>query len=191
MLLSFKVSNSRSIGEMVELSMIADPSITDLQERNTVYIEKYDIHVLKVAAIYGANASGKINFIKSIIDAANILEKGLFKESDSKNKILNIENRLNQNRSQNFKNESTRYIFIFYSNGVVYEYKFSANSTRIIDEQILIYPDNLDKFYTFFRRSFDSEKKSINGFFTKIFHQKYKLSQNLIQKERILGSIKL
>ena len=191
MLLSFKVSNSRSIGEMVELSMIADPSITNLQERNTVYIEKYDIHVLKVAAIYGANASGKSNFLKSIIDSNSIIGKGLFKNSDTKNSIPNQETRLNENRNKKMKNELTRYIFIFYSNNIVYEYKFSADQTRILDEQILVYPDNLDKFYTFFRRSFDSEKKSINGFFTKIFHQKYKLSQNLIQKERILGSIKL
>ena len=62
MLLYFKTANNLSFDEEVEFSMVAG-NYTELPE-STVYLEKQKVSVVKSAAIFGANASGKTNLIK-------------------------------------------------------------------------------------------------------------------------------
>ncbi|MDI9340892.1 MAG: AAA family ATPase [Sediminibacterium sp.] len=60
MLISFKVSNYRSIGEEQELSLIPDSKKGD-GEHNVIVKGKHK--ALNAVAIYGANASGKSNLL--------------------------------------------------------------------------------------------------------------------------------
>ena len=62
MLLRFEVGNHRSICEPVELSMIA----MDKDRAAARYLEELDERVLSLAAIYGANGSGKTNLIDAL-----------------------------------------------------------------------------------------------------------------------------
>ena len=64
MLLYFKTANNLSFDEEVEFSMVAG-NYTELPE-STVYLEKQKVSVVKSAAIFGANASGKTNLIKCL-----------------------------------------------------------------------------------------------------------------------------
>jgi AAA15 family ATPase/GTPase len=84
MLLYFSVKNSRSFEHHATLSFVADDSLRLPQNVQT--IEHYDFKVLKSATIYGANASGKTNFLKAFVDGISIIEYGLFKETLSSNK---------------------------------------------------------------------------------------------------------
>ena len=62
MLLRFEVGNHRSICEPVELSMVA----MDKDRPAARQLEELDEKVLAVAAIYGANGSGKTNLIDAL-----------------------------------------------------------------------------------------------------------------------------
>lgn len=62
MLLRFEVGNHRSIREPVELSMIA----MDTDRAAARQLDELDERVLTVAAIYGANGSGKTNLIDAL-----------------------------------------------------------------------------------------------------------------------------
>jgi uncharacterized protein len=69
MLMNFRVSNFRSINEMVELSMVpADlkNSTNVIKKTNSEATKNKDFYGLTSAAIYGPNASGKSNIIKAL-----------------------------------------------------------------------------------------------------------------------------
>lgn len=62
MLLEFSVSNHKSIKDKITFSMIAGKDNTD--EEKLLSYDKY--RVLRSTVIYGANGSGKSNFIDAI-----------------------------------------------------------------------------------------------------------------------------
>ncbi|MGI5870332.1 MAG: AAA family ATPase [Kiritimatiellia bacterium] len=64
MLIDFEVGNYLSFKDPVRLSMIAVPSYKEHLEANTIETEY--LRLLKSAAIYGANASGKSNLIAAL-----------------------------------------------------------------------------------------------------------------------------
>ncbi len=79
MLLEFSVSNFKCFNDQVCLSMIPDDTVDELnysllKEEN----EKFTINGLSTAVIYGANASGKTNFLKSLDFLKNIVLNGGF-----------------------------------------------------------------------------------------------------------------
>ena len=80
MLIEYKVKNFMSFKDEIVLSMVSDKN-RELQDTNLFQIE--NMAVLKTAAIFGANASGKSNFIESFSFFNN-----LFSESIDAKKIL-------------------------------------------------------------------------------------------------------
>jgi len=75
MLITFRISNFLSFDETVEFSMRKG----DAQKLESHVMEKKnrnDVSVLKSAMIYGANASGKSNFIKAVAFAQTLVTKG-------------------------------------------------------------------------------------------------------------------
>lgn len=63
MLIDFKVENFASFRASAELSMVAAP-VTEFQDENTIRCGTLEL--LKSAVLYGANASGKSNFIRAM-----------------------------------------------------------------------------------------------------------------------------
>ncbi len=65
MLIGFSVGNYRSFKDVVTLSMVAAEEANDNDEldKNNVFKVNQQFSLLKSAAIYGANASGKSNLI--------------------------------------------------------------------------------------------------------------------------------
>jgi len=68
MIIEFSVSNFRSIYERVTLSMVAAKLTSKENTQDNIFeVERYkNLPLLKTAAIYGANASGKSNLLKAI-----------------------------------------------------------------------------------------------------------------------------
>ncbi len=76
MLIGFSVGNYRSFKDVVTLSMVAAEEANDNDEldKNNVFKVNQQFSLLKSAAIYGANASGKSNLILAIIFAYGIVK---------------------------------------------------------------------------------------------------------------------
>jgi uncharacterized protein len=68
MLIEFSVGNYRSFKEVVTFSMVAAPIVVDDNpiNGNNLFSATKEIKLLKSAAIYGANASGKSNLVRAI-----------------------------------------------------------------------------------------------------------------------------
>jgi uncharacterized protein len=66
MLIEFSVGNYRSFKDVVTFSMVAAPIDHENTDRNNVFAATKEINLLKSAAIYGANASGKSNLIRAM-----------------------------------------------------------------------------------------------------------------------------
>lgn len=65
MLIRFRARNFRSLKDEQELSLVASISLKDSLGAVTE-VEGFNLGLLRVAAIYGANASGKTNVIKAV-----------------------------------------------------------------------------------------------------------------------------
>jgi uncharacterized protein len=74
-MIEFSVGNYRSFKDVVTFSMVAAPIQHEDGEidRNNVFAIAKDINLLKSAAIYGANASGKSNLIRAISFVHNFI----------------------------------------------------------------------------------------------------------------------
>lgn len=69
MLIEFSVGNYRSFKEKVTFSMVAANLVAKDKklDENNVFTVNEDLKLLKSAAIYGANASGKSNLAKALV----------------------------------------------------------------------------------------------------------------------------
>jgi hypothetical protein len=72
MLVSFSVSNFRSIGEEITLTMVASNHYSD-HPTHVLRLPEGDRGVLRTAVIYGANAAGKSNLVKAIARAQDMI----------------------------------------------------------------------------------------------------------------------
>jgi hypothetical protein len=75
MLLRFSVSNFGSIRDKQELSMIASSAIKDEPGGLIDAPELRGEKILPAAVIYGANASGKSNFIKALAHMQRLIQE--------------------------------------------------------------------------------------------------------------------
>lgn len=78
MLIEFTIANYLSFKDKTTLSLLA-ASITEHKDANIFSIEKYDL--LKGSVLYGANASGKSNFIKAMSTMRRLVLKSFEKSS--------------------------------------------------------------------------------------------------------------
>ena len=124
MLLYFKTSNNLSFDKEIDFSMVAG-SYTELPQ-NIIPLEKQKVSIVKSAAILGANASGKSNFIKCANFAKFLITDDNYLFFHNKNKQIN-------------KNKPTTYCFGILIEGNQFEYSFSLNKDRIIEEKLIEY----------------------------------------------------
>lgn len=94
MLIRFKVSNFLSFSELQEFTMLAG----NVKKREEHIIDTGNIKLLKFAAIYGANASGKSNLLKALNFMRNIIINGL---------KINVSNLYCRKRNENKNSIST------------------------------------------------------------------------------------
>ncbi len=132
MLVEFSVKNFMSIKEEMVFSMVA--GIGDENIENTINVENIGERYLKSTAIYGANASGKTNFIKAFTSAILMVRKS---------NIRNINEPLVEMQPFKFDLETLKkpceFKFIFIKNNIKYIYGFSADINRIYNEYLYQY----------------------------------------------------
>lgn len=130
MLIEFSVKNFLSFKDKVTLSM-EKGSGEEVQD-NVANVD--NLELLKTAAIYGANASGKSNILKALTCAILMIRNS---------SLISVGGKWTFIRPFLFdevsKNEPSEFEFIFITNGVKYRYFFSADENRIYDEVLDAY----------------------------------------------------
>ena len=156
MLIEFSVKNFLSFKNKVTLSM--EKGLGDENLENIVFTN--NLELLKNAAIYGANASGKSNLLKALTFAilmvrnSNIISFG--EKIDLVKPFL---------LDDNSKNEPSEFEFIFLINGVKYRYFFNADTKKVYDEVLDAYysqkPTNIFRRTNTNNYEFNSDKNKL------------------------------
>jgi len=126
MLLEFNTSNNRSFKRKSRLNMVAT-SIKDLEDEAIISLDR--VNLLKSAAIYGANASGKSNLLNSMGQMRwLVLTSATESQADDP---LGISPYLLDAKSSK---KPTSFEMIFTIDKIKYRYGFKANNKRIVSE---------------------------------------------------------
>lgn len=134
MLIEFSVTNFRSFRERQTLSMVAAPR---LRKRENVFKpesagEKFP-DLLKVAVIYGPNASGKSNLLKAL----DVVSSMALREPSTRNFPLPISP---FRFDPALADQPSMFELNFIHAGMRYQFTLSATSERIVGEKLLAYP---------------------------------------------------
>ncbi len=141
MLIRFSFKNFKSFKDENLLDMEA----TSQKEHEYNVVKNNNINLLKVAAIYGANASGKTN----VLQAFDYMKKRILVSDDSKaNSPIDEENIY----SFMINNEPISLeVEILARNNKIYKYGFEVSKDIIISEWL--YEKRINKFYEIFERN--------------------------------------
>jgi AAA15 family ATPase/GTPase len=137
MLIEFSVGNYRSFKEKVTFSMVAANLVAKDKklDENNVFTVNEDLKLLKSAAIYGANASGKSNLAKALVFMKKFMIDSS-RETQSVDKIKVEPFRL----STETEKEPSFFELVFLVDNVQYRYGFEANQDRVISEWLFYVP---------------------------------------------------
>lgn len=149
MLIKFSVSNFRSFKEQQTLSLVASPDKT--REGNLIRSE--DFNLLKVAGVYGANASGKSNLLQGI----QAMEWFVVNSATKMNQGDRIPRIAPFRLSSETAAQPSSFEVVVVLDGIRYEYGFSATAERVYDEWLVAYPKGKPR--PWIQRKFDPETK--------------------------------
>ncbi len=131
MLIEFSVENFRSIKEKVTLSMVASKSNT--MEENLISTGK-DFNLLKSAAIYGPNASGKTNLIRALYLLSRFIIHSHKAQKGDKLPFTSFK------LDKEYANKPSYFELVFLLNKIKYVYRLSADNEKVYHESLFYYP---------------------------------------------------
>ncbi|MCL2859107.1 MAG: ATP-binding protein [Oscillospiraceae bacterium] len=131
MLIQFSIKNFMSIKEKVTFSMIAGSGDENIE--NIINPNSSD-RLLKSTAIYGANASGKTNFIRAFTNSILTIRKSNIRQVNEK--LLEMIPFKFDNET---KNKPCEFEFMFIFKDIKYVYGFSADINKVYDEYLYKY----------------------------------------------------
>lgn len=137
MLIEFSVGNYRSFKEKVTFSMVAANLVAKDKklDENNVFAVNEDLKLLKSAAIYGANASGKSNLAKALAFMTDFMINSS-RETQSVDEIA-VEPFI---LSSETKDKPSFFELVFLIDGQQYRYGFEADHENIVSEWLFYVP---------------------------------------------------
>jgi AAA15 family ATPase/GTPase len=126
MLLRFSVSNWMSFRDEATLNMIATRE--EQHTKHLAVVEKHNLKLLPVAAIYGPNASGKSNLVKAL----RFAERLVLDPPKGEAPVIVKPFRLSGDSPE----RPTKFRFEILIEDVVYLYAFSVATGRIVHEEL-------------------------------------------------------
>lgn len=131
MLVEFSVGNYKSFKDNITFSMVAAKlaSKNKVIDESNVFPYKKDINLVKTAALYGSNASGKSNFVKAFVFMQNFVINSS-KESQATEDI-NVDN---FKLSTTTENKPSFFEVIFVVDDIRYRYGFEIDREKVHSE---------------------------------------------------------
>lgn len=133
MLIRFQVENFRSIKDSQELSLVASGR-SDRPEA-VIPVERYDFQLLRAAAVYGPNASGKSSLFHALAfmrDAVMESQRMWAPEAGVPRSAFALD--------PSCLAEPSVFVVDVLIDGVRYEYGFSVDSARVLEEWLFASP---------------------------------------------------
>jgi AAA15 family ATPase/GTPase len=135
MLLSFTVGNFRSFKENKTFSMKA----ASIQEHKDFVRESEGSKLLPVAAVYGANSSGKSNLLSALRMMKDVLLSSV--KTNPTEKLKTDTFKLDEEHPQ----KPTLFDIVFSTNGITYRYGFEYTETSITGEWLYTVNNDREK----------------------------------------------
>lgn len=152
MLIEFRVGNFRSFNELQSLNMTAG-SGSEVPDDNTFTVRAAKEHeLLRAAAIYGPNASGKSNFIRALEVMEQIVRESASGQQRG-DKLPVVPFRL----SKDTELKPSEFDVVFIADNVRYRYGFTATQERVHEEWLEAYPKGFAQ--TWFHREWDKDSR--------------------------------
>lgn len=127
MIVSFSIENWMSFRDPVSFSMVAS---RERQHGDRIpRIEKYQMRILPVAAIYGANASGKTNFFKALNFVRNLVLEGT-----GPDKLIPVEP---YRLADGYMEKPSRFRIELLIDGTIYEFSFAVTRRAVVEERLV------------------------------------------------------
>ena len=130
MLIQFSVKNFMSFKEKVIFSMEAGKE----NEHKENVVDILNEKILKTTALYGANASGKTNFVNAFTAAILMIRKSNTRQLGEK-----LGEMIPFAFDEQTKNKPCEFEFTFIANGSKYIYGFSADRDKVYEEYLYQY----------------------------------------------------
>lgn len=155
MLIEFNISNFLSFRDQATLSMVKAKS-AELENSNTFLPDAPSVPaLLKGSVIYGANAAGKSNLIKAL-DTMRDLVVDSAREGQA-GETLSVKPFLLDDSSYS---QASEFEVTFVSEGVRFQYGFSATTERVLEEWLHAYPKGRPQ--RWIERAYDEDTQSYN-----------------------------
>ena len=130
MILEFSIANFLSYKDKVTFSMLAN-SNKGLDDN---YVSDNGMKILKTAAIYGANASGKTNLFQILTDITRMLRDSNNTDINAKLPIIPFA------LAEDSKVKPSEFEIKFIVDGIRYVYGFVASAKSVYEEYLYYYP---------------------------------------------------
>lgn len=127
MIISFSVENWMSFRDRVTLSMVATRERQ--HGKRLPRLDKYQMRLLPIMALYGGNASGKTNLFKALSFVKTLLVKGT--EPDANIPVLPF--LLHKDRA----NQPSAFEFELLIDEIIYAFSFSATRESVVEERLV------------------------------------------------------
>lgn len=157
--MQFSVTNYRSIKDEQSLSMVKNAS-KELAENFFDPKAPSTTELLKTAVIYGANASGKSNFLKAMLQMEKIIGSSFSKKLDESILVEPfLLDPLSRSQPTTFQADIIVHMDLDddTTKPVRVDYGFSADKNQVFEEWLSVYPKGREQ--AWFHRIYDDEKK--------------------------------
>lgn len=158
MLLEFRVSNFLSFADEQVLSLVANNYEKGLAEQNTVApglpgLTK--VKVLKGAAVYGANASGKSNLLRAVSFMARLVRDSAVRlQPGEATGVTPFK------LDGDLISAPSRFEATFVAEGIRYRYFFALTANEVVEEGLDAYPKGRNQMW-FRRRRGESDQQAV------------------------------
>lgn len=146
MLIQFSAENFRSVAERVDFSMRAASNSSEVEQDTSLIPLSPSLRLLRCAALYGANASGKSNLVAAMLQARGLIVSPSVSRGESLPSAPFL-------LGDDWKRRPTTFEFYFVVDQKVYGYRFTYDERVIVNEKLTVAePDALGKELTLFSR---------------------------------------
>ena len=176
MIIEFKVANYRSIGAEQTLSFVAE----NTRRHRDNLIPRSGYNLLKTVALFGANASGKSNYVKAIETMCEFVRNSATRMNEGDLIAAAEPFRLDPV----LRDAPSRFEITFITNAIVYTYGFEANRKRVESEWLTAKKEGSSASVCEFRRTWNSVSSNEVWFF-----KGFKDADENQIKDRTLGNM--